>query len=131
MSGDQYSMLRLFGLFVCVSLAFVFPLWAYETNSTVVSDAIISTSIFVVIIIALFPESNSNKKIQKKCVVLVGDDQTVCDRDATDAYFSEVKLQNGKTVKEKLHVCNRHKEVFEERRNEQDDSMCDNGERLA
>ena len=66
MSGDQYNMLRLFGLFVCVSLAFVFPLYAYEINSTVVSDAIISTSVFSVIIIALFPESNFNKKIQKK-----------------------------------------------------------------
>ena len=59
-------MLRLIGLFVCVSLAFVFPLYAYETNSTVVSDAIISTSVFFVIIMALFPESNFNKKIQKK-----------------------------------------------------------------
>ena len=63
-------MLRLFGLFVCVSLAFVFPLYAYEINSTVVSDAIISTSVFVVIIIALFPESNFNKKIQKKNPIL-------------------------------------------------------------
>ena len=58
-------MLRLFGLFVCVSLAFVFPLYAYETNIAVVSDAIISTSVFSVIIIALFRESNSNKKIEK------------------------------------------------------------------
>ena len=58
-------MLRLFGLFVCVSLAFVFPLYVYETNIAVVSDAIISTSVFSVIIIALFRESNSNKKIEK------------------------------------------------------------------
>ena len=62
-------MLRLFGLFVCVSLAFVFPLYAYETNSTVVSDAIISTSVFSVIIIVLFPESNFNKKIQKNLIL--------------------------------------------------------------
>ena len=62
-------MLRLFGLFVCVSLAFVFPLYAYETNSVVVSDAIISTSVFSVIIIALFPESNFNKKIQKNLIL--------------------------------------------------------------
>ena len=58
-------MLRIFGLFVCVSLAFVFPLYAFETNIAVVSDAIISTSVFSVIIIALFRESNSNKKIEK------------------------------------------------------------------
>ena len=62
-------MLRLFGLFVCVSLAFVFPLYAYETNIAVVSDAIISTSVFSVIIIALFPESNFNKKHKKNLIL--------------------------------------------------------------
>ena len=97
----------------------------------VVSDAILSTSIFSVIIIALFPESNLNKKTQKKCVVLVGDDQTACDREATNAYFCEVESQSGKIVREKLPVCNRHKEVFEERYNEQDESMCHDGENLT
>ena len=112
-------MLRLFGLFVCVSLAFVFPLLAYQINYTVVFHAIISTSVFSVIIIALFSRSNFNKKTLKKCVVLVGDDQIVCDREATNAYFCETELENKKTVKENLHVCNRHKEVFEERWNDQ------------
>ena len=63
--------------------------------------------------------------------MLVGDDQTACDREATHAYFCEVESQSGKIVREKLSVCNRHKEVFEERYNEQDESMRDNGERLA
>jgi len=106
-------------LFVCVSLAFVFPLLAYQINYTVVFHAIISTSVFSVIIIALFSRSNFHKKTLKKCVVLVGDDQIVCDREATSAYFCEVESQNGKIVREKLHVCNRHKEVFEERWNDQ------------
>jgi len=118
-SGDQYNMLRLFGLFVCVSLAFVFPLLAYQINYTVVFHAIISTSVFSVIIMALFSRPNFNKKTQNKCLVLVGDDQIVCDREATSEYFCEVESQNGKIVREKLHVCNRHKEVFEERWNDQ------------
>ena len=130
-SGDEHRMLRLFGLLFCILLTLVFPFLAYEINHMVVSDAILSTSIFSVIIIALFPESNLNKKLQKKCVVLVGDNQTACDREATNAYFCEVESQSGKIVREKLPVCNRHKEVFEERYNEQDESMRDNGERLA
>ena len=92
-------------------------------NNGIIVDSIASTSVFFVIIIALFPESNLNKKTQKKCVVLVGDDQTVCDREATNAYFCEVESQSGKIVREKLPVCNRHKEVFEEKYNEQDESM--------
>ena len=112
-------MLRLFGLFVCVSLAFAFPLLAYKINSTVVFHAIISTSVFSVIIMALFSRPNFNKKTQNKCLVLVGDEQIVCDREATGVYFCEVESQNGKIVREKLHVCNRHKEVFEERWNDQ------------
>ena len=118
-SGDDHRMLRLFVLLFCILLTLVFPFLAYEINHMVVSDAILSTSIFSVIIIALFPESNLNKKTQKKCVVLVGDDQIVCDREATNAYFCETELENKKTVKENLHVCNRHKEVFEERWNDQ------------
>ena len=124
-------MLRLFGLFVCVSLTFIFPLLAYEINNGVLFHAVASTTVFFVIIIAIFPGSNFNKKIQKKCVVLVGDDQIMCNREATNPYFCKVKLQNEKIVKEKLHVCNRHKEVFEERYNEQDESMCNHGERLT
>ena len=124
-------MLRLFGLLLCILLTLVFPFLAYEINHMVVSDAILSTSIFSVIIIALFPESNLNKKTQKKCVVSVGDDQTACDREATNAYFCEVELQSGKIVRKKLPVCNRHKEVFEERYNEQDESMCRDGENLT
>ena len=130
-SGDQYNMLRLFGLLACVLLAFVFPILAYEYNQTAMSLNIISTVVSSAIVIGIFPGSNFNTKTQKKCVVLVGDDQTVCDREATNPYFCEVESQNGKIVREKLHVCNRHKEVFEERYNEQDESMCDDGERLT
>ena len=72
-SGGHHRMLRLFGLLLCILLTLVFPFLAYEINHMVVSDAILSTFIFSVIIIALFPESNLNKKIQKKCTVLVGD----------------------------------------------------------
>ena len=130
-SGDEHRMLRLFGLLFCILLTLVFPFLAYEINQMVVSDAILSTSIFSVIIIALFPESSLKKKTQKKCVVLVGDDQTACDREATNAYFCEVESQSGKIVREKLPVCNRHKEVFEESYNEQDESMCRDGENLT
>jgi hypothetical protein len=70
-------MLRLFGLLFCILLTLVFPFLAYEINQMVVSDAILSTSIFSVIIIALFPESNLNKKTQKKCTVLVGDGENL------------------------------------------------------
>ena len=41
-------------------------------NDGIIVDSIASTSVFFVIIIALFPESNFNKKTQKKCAVLVG-----------------------------------------------------------
>ena len=112
-------MLRLFGLFTCVSLAFVFPILVYDYNQIAMSINIITTVVSCVVVIAIFPESNFTKKTQKKCVVLVGDEQIVCDREATSAYFREVESQNGKIVREKLHVCNRHKEVFEERWNDQ------------
>ena len=124
-------MLRLFGLLFCILLTLVFPFLAYEMNDGIIVDSIASTTVFFVIIIALFPGSNFNTKTQKKCVVLVGDDQTVCDREATNPYFCEVESQNGKIVREKLPVCNRHKEVFEEKYNEQDESMCNHGERLT
>ena len=130
-SGGHHRMLRLFGLLFCILLTLVFPFLAYEMNNGIIVDSIASTSVFFVIIIALFPESNLNKKTQKKCVVLVGDDQTVCDREATNAYFCEVESQSGKIVREKLPVCNRHKQVFEESYNEQDESMCRDGEDLA
>ena len=52
-SGDQYRMLRLFGLFVCVSLAFVFPQYVYvETLETLIHD-IIATAVFAGIIMIL------------------------------------------------------------------------------
>jgi len=70
-------MLRLFGLLFCILLTLVFPFLAYEMNDVIIVDSIASTSIFFVIIIALFPESNLNKKIQKKCAVLVGDGENL------------------------------------------------------
>ena len=59
-------MLRLFGLLFCILLTLVFPFLAYEMNDVIIVDSIVSTSVFFVIIIALFPESNFNKKILKK-----------------------------------------------------------------
>jgi len=41
---------KLFGLMTCVSLAFIFPLFAYETNNTVMFDAVVSTTVGTVII---------------------------------------------------------------------------------
>ena len=38
-------MLRLFGLITCVSLAFIFPIFAYDVNERIISDAVISTAI--------------------------------------------------------------------------------------
>jgi hypothetical protein len=44
--GEQYRMLRLFGLFVCVSFAFIFPQYAYvETLETLILN-IITTAVF-------------------------------------------------------------------------------------
>jgi len=38
-------MFRLIGLFTCVSLAFIFPLFAYQTNNEMFADAVVSTVI--------------------------------------------------------------------------------------
>jgi hypothetical protein len=43
-------MLRLFGLITCVSLAFIFPLFAYQINDGVIFDAVISTTVGTVAI---------------------------------------------------------------------------------
>ena len=77
MSGGQHRMLRLFGLLFCILLTLVFPFLAYDMNNGIIVDSIASTSVFFVIIIALFPESNLNKKTQKKCEVLVGDGENL------------------------------------------------------
>ena len=71
-NGDQHRMLRLFGLLFCILLTLVFPFLAYEMNDGIIFDSIASTTVFFVIIILFFPESNFNKKTQKKCAVLVG-----------------------------------------------------------
>ena len=70
-------MLRLFGLLFCILLTLVFPFLAYEMNDVIIVDSIASTSVFFVIIIVLFPESNLNKKTQKKCAVPVGDGENL------------------------------------------------------
>ena len=76
-SGGHHRMLRLFGLLFCIFLTLVFPFLAYEMNNGIIVDSIASTTVFFVIIIALFPESNLNKKTQKKCEVLVGDGENL------------------------------------------------------
>jgi len=55
-------MLRLFGLLFCILLTLVFPFLAYEMNDVIIVGSIASTSVFFVIIMTLFPESNFNKK---------------------------------------------------------------------
>ena len=65
-SGGQHRMLRLFGLLFCILLTLVFPFLAYEMNDGIIFDSIASTTVFFVIIILFFPESNFNKKILKK-----------------------------------------------------------------
>ena len=64
-SGGHHRMLRLFGLLFCILLTLVFPFLAYEMNDVIIFDSIASTTVFFAIIIALFPESNLNKKTQK------------------------------------------------------------------
>jgi hypothetical protein len=54
-SGDQYNMLRLFGLLTCVLLAFVFPIYAYEYNQTAMVYNVVSTVFSCVVAIAIFP----------------------------------------------------------------------------
>ena len=44
------SYLKLFGFFICLSLAFIFPMFAYTYHPGIVSDAIISTTVGTVII---------------------------------------------------------------------------------
>jgi len=46
-------------------------------NDVIIVDSIVSTSVFFVIIIALFPESSLDKKTQKKCTVPVGDGENL------------------------------------------------------
>jgi hypothetical protein len=72
-SGGHDRMLRLFGLLFCILLTLVFPFLAYDMNNGIIVDSIASTTVFFVIIIALFPESSLNKKTQKKYAVLVAD----------------------------------------------------------
>jgi hypothetical protein len=43
-------MLRLFGLLTCASLAFIFPLFAYEMNGETLEEMILSTTIGTVLI---------------------------------------------------------------------------------
>lgn len=38
-------MFRLIGLLTCVSLAFVFPLYTYQINDTVLFNSIVSTAV--------------------------------------------------------------------------------------
>ena len=46
-------MLRLFGLFMLVSLTFIFPLLAYQINDGVIFDAVVSTTVGTVAILIL------------------------------------------------------------------------------
>jgi hypothetical protein len=39
------SYLKLFGFFICLSLAFIFPLFAYEMNSDTFGEIVLSTSV--------------------------------------------------------------------------------------
>jgi len=61
-SGGHNRMLTLYGLLFSILLTLVFPFLAYEMNDVIIVDSIVSTSVFFVIIMTLFPESNFNKK---------------------------------------------------------------------
>ena len=56
-----------------------------------------------------------------KCPVLIGEDEKVCGREGVNVYKSEIELTDGRLVVRNLYVCNRHKDVFEEVWNAQDD----------
>jgi hypothetical protein len=56
--GEQYRMLRLYGLFACVFLAFVFPILAYEYNQTAMVYNAVSTVFSCVVVIAIFSSRN-------------------------------------------------------------------------
>ena len=43
-------MFRIIGLLTCVSLAFIFPICAYEINDGVIFDAVVSTAVGTVAI---------------------------------------------------------------------------------
>ena len=62
-SGGQYRMLRLFGLFVCVSLAFVFPSLVYEYNPTTTSLDIIATVFSCIIVMLIFSNYGTAEEI--------------------------------------------------------------------
>ena len=62
-SGKQYRMLRLFGLFTCVSLAFVFPSWAYEYNPTDTTLDIIATVFSCIIVMLIFSNYGTAEEI--------------------------------------------------------------------
>lgn len=58
---------------------------------------------------------------EHKCVVQVGDkkDDNICNREANHSYKSKIQLEDGRLVEERLYVCDRHTQVFEEFLNDQ------------
>ena len=56
-----------------------------------------------------------------KCIVQVGDaeDNNICGREATDSYEAGIRLDDGRIVEERLYLCSRHTQVFQEFLNDQ------------
>lgn len=50
----------------------------------------------------------------KKCPVMVGEDEQLCKRPGVYEYNTVVVLIDGRKVTEMLHVCERHRQVFED-----------------
>ena len=58
---------------------------------------------------------------ENTCVVVVGEgsDEVVCKREANHEYNGIVKKDDGTEIQSVMHVCDRHKIIFEEFMNEQ------------
>ena len=55
------------------------------------------------------------------CVVVIGEgiDEVVCEREANHEYDGIVKKEDGTKIQSTMHVCDRHRIIFEEFMNDQ------------
>ena len=51
---NHMDMLRLFGLFVCVSLAFIFPMYSYNMSDALIVHSTTGTIISCIVVISIF-----------------------------------------------------------------------------
>ena len=64
---------------------------------------------------------NLTDTVKNTCVVVVGegDSEVTCEREANHEYDGIVKKDDGTEIQASMHVCDRHKIIFEEFMNEQ------------